>query len=90
MELYEIQPLVSSSFPKNTHRGSIMRVFQSKGFGFISTDEGKELFFGIDGTQVRKEWKEMVEGTPVDFQIGENKKGACAVNVRIRKMIPGT
>jgi cold shock CspA family protein/tetratricopeptide (TPR) repeat protein len=90
IELYEMQPVVSNFFPKNTHRGSVVRVFQSKGFGFISTDEGKELFFGIDGVQVKKEWKEIIEGTPVDFKIGQNKKGACAVNVRIRKMIPGT
>jgi len=90
MELYEIQPVVASLFPKNTHRGSVARIFQSKGFGFVSTAEGKELFFGIDGMQMKKEWTQIAEGTPVDFQIGQNKKGACAVNVRIRKMIPGT
>ena len=88
MELYEIQPVVSSPFAKH-QMGSVARIFQSKGFGFISTDEGKELYFRLDGMQVKKEWKLIAEGTPVEFQIGQNKKGTCAVNVRIRTMIPG-
>ena len=90
IELYEIQPAVTSPSAKHTLSGLVARIFQSKGFGFISADEGNELFFAFEGMQIKKEWKSIEEGTLVEFQIGQNKKGTCAVNVRIRKMLPGT
>ena len=51
----------------------------SKGFGFITPDDGgKDLFVHIsdvDGDTLN-------ENDKVEFEIGEGKKGPCAVNTR--------
>ena len=51
----------------------------SKGFGFITPDDGeKDLFVHIssieDGT--------LYENDKVEFEIGEGQKGPCAVQVK--------
>jgi tetratricopeptide (TPR) repeat protein len=88
-QLYELQPEASTLFPKGVRQGSVVRFFPSKGFGFISTDDGKELFFGLDAMRTKSEWKSVVQGIQVEYQLGKNKKGPCAVGVRIRKIVPG-
>ena len=51
----------------------------SKGFGFITQDEGKDLFFHISEIQ----GQEPQDGDKVEYEVGEGKKGPCAVNVKI-------
>lgn len=53
-----------------------------KGFGFIKREGENDLFFHIselDGNQ------EPQEDDTVEFEMGEGRKGPCAVQVRIKK-----
>ncbi|MCX4025908.1 cold-shock protein [Spartinivicinus marinus] len=51
----------------------------TKGFGFITPDEGKDLFFHMSEIQ----GQEPRDGDKVEFEVGQGKKGPCAVNVRV-------
>ena len=50
----------------------------SKGFGFITQNEGEDLFFHV--SELRAESAN--EGDQVEYEIGEGRKGPCAVNIR--------
>ena len=51
----------------------------SKGFGFITQDEGDDLFFHI----TELEGQEANEGDSVEYEVGEGRKGPCAVKVKV-------
>ena len=51
----------------------------SKGFGFITQDSGGDLFFHVSEVQ----GPEPQDGDKVEFEVGEGKKGPCAVQVRV-------
>ena len=51
----------------------------SKGFGFITQDEGDDLFFHI----TELEGQEANEGDNVEYEVGEGRKGPCAVKVKV-------
>jgi CspA family cold shock protein len=60
----------------------IVKFFNAdKGFGFITPDNGgKDLFVHISGIVNGP----INEGDSVEFEVGEGKKGPCAVEVSIR------
>lgn len=64
-------------------KGTIKRLFTDRGFGFIGTAEGKDLFFhqnqleGVDFHSLR-------EGQQVEFEVGQGRNGRPqAVKVRL-------
>lgn len=60
--------------------GTVKWFNSQKGFGFITTDEGKDVFVhfsGIAGTG----FKSLEEGQKVQFDITQGEKGDQAVNV---------
>ncbi|HEY2414045.1 MAG TPA: cold shock domain-containing protein [Pirellulaceae bacterium] len=61
--------------------GKIKKVLKEKGFGFI--EQGRQdLFFHhseLQGTTI----EELSEGQMVAYEVGEGKKGPCAVSVRL-------
>ena len=59
--------------------GTIKRL-TDKGFGFIDTGNGKDLFFHMSGL-VNVTYEELREGQRVTFQEGEGPKGPRAENV---------
>ena len=65
--------------PKGT-----IKLISDRGFGFIRTAEGKDLFFhrnelhGVDYDSLR-------EGQQVEFEIGQGPDGSCAAKVRLAK-----
>ena len=61
--------------------GTIKRL-TDKGFGFIDTGTGKDMFFhmsNLEGVQ----YEELQEGQRVSFNEGQGHKGPRAENVRI-------
>jgi len=63
-------------------KGTIRRLIADRGFGFITTEQGEDLFFhrnelqGVDYNSLR-------EGQQVEFEVGEGPDGSCAVKVRL-------
>ena len=59
--------------------GTVKFFNTSKGFGFITQDEGnKDFFFHV--SELRG--STISDGDRVEFDLGESQKGPCAVNVR--------
>jgi CspA family cold shock protein len=61
--------------------GTIKRL-TDKGFGFISTGSGKDLFFHSSEVQ-GADFSELQEGQKVEFTVGEGPKGPRAEGVRL-------
>ncbi len=60
-------------------QGTVKFFNTSKGFGFIKPDSGDDLFFHMSEVQ----GDEPRAGDKVEFEVGQGKKGPCAVNVRV-------
>jgi len=60
------------------NKGKVKFFNTSRGFGFITQNEGEDLFFHV--SELRAET--VNEGDQVEYEIGESRKGTCAVNVR--------
>lgn len=53
----------------------------SKGYGFIATDEGKDIFVHYSAINMAGR-KTLFEGQHVEFEISEGPKGPQAANVQ--------
>ena len=60
-------------------QGTVKWFNEDKGFGFITQENGKDLF--VHHSEVRG-LKVLTEGQAVEFEIGQGQKGPCANNVR--------
>jgi CspA family cold shock protein len=61
--------------------GTIKRL-TDRGFGFIDTGGGKDLFFHSSALQ-GVTFEQLREGQKVSFTEGRGKKGPCAENVKL-------
>jgi CspA family cold shock protein len=62
--------------------GTVKFFNNEKGYGFISRDEGDDVFVhytGIDGSGYRS----LEVGQKVEFEVGPGRKGEQAQNVRV-------
>jgi cold shock CspA family protein len=55
-------------------KGAITQLVTDRGFGFIKTEDGKELFFHRNET-VGVEFSRLRIGQEVTFEMGQDKKG---------------
>jgi len=61
--------------------GTIKRVIRDRGFGFIRSAEGQEVFFHRSGLKGLS-FDAIKEGENVEFDLEHGEKGPRAVNVR--------
>ncbi|MGO2117647.1 MAG: cold-shock protein [Fusobacterium sp.] len=64
------------------NKGTVKWFNAEKGFGFITSEEGNDLF--VHFSEIKKEgFKTLEEGQSVTFDVKEGQKGPQAANVEI-------
>ncbi len=61
--------------------GKVKWFDDKKGFGFISSDEGRDVFVHYSAI-MSEGHKTLTEGQPVEFEIQQDAKGPKATNVK--------
>lgn len=62
--------------------GKVKWFNSEKGYGFITTEEGKDVFAHF--SQIQKDgFKSLEEGEAVSFEIADGDKGPQAVNIEV-------
>ena len=62
--------------------GKVKNFNNEKGYGFIKTEEGKDLFFHYSELQMEG-FKSVTAGDKVEFEVIETEKGLRAVNIKV-------
>ena len=62
-------------------KGTIARLRRDRGYGFITTEEGKDVFFHQTALQGLT-FDSLKDGQPVEFETEEGPKGPRAVTIR--------
>ena len=62
--------------------GKVKWFDSKKGYGFITADNGKEIFVHFSGI-ASDGFKSLNEGQQVEFEVGSGNKGEQAVNVTV-------
>jgi CspA family cold shock protein len=62
--------------------GKIKRIIRERGFGFISAEDGREIFFHRSALE-GENFDALEEGNSVEFDVEKGPKGPRAVNVKM-------
>ncbi|WP_300409708.1 cold-shock protein [Lagierella sp.] len=62
-------------------KGKVKWFNATKGFGFISTEEGEDVFVHYTALEDNGEFRTLDEGQEVEFEVVEGTKGPQASNV---------
>ena len=63
-------------------KGQVKWFDSKKGYGFITGENGKEIFVHFSGI-VSDGFKTLNEGQQVEFEVGNGAKGEQAINVTV-------
>ncbi len=63
--------------------GKVKWFSNQKGYGFIETDDGEDIFVHFSAIQVEG-FKTLSQGQEVEFEISEGPKGPQAANVNAK------
>lgn len=62
-------------------QGKIKKLMD-KGFGFIETSDGQDLFFHMSSVTGSVMFNDLREGQDVTYEVGRGQKGPCAEEVQ--------
>lgn len=62
-------------------KGTVKRIMRERGFGFISAEDGREVFFHRSEVQ-DVDFDELQEGDHLEFSIVKGTKGPQAIGVK--------
>ena len=62
-------------------KGTVKWFNAAKGFGFISTEDGEDVFVHYSALEETSEFRTLDEGQAVEFEIAEGAKGPQASGV---------
>jgi cold shock protein len=62
-------------------KGKVKWFDSAKGYGFIQTEEGNDVFVHYTGIE-REGFRVLEEGQEVEFEISDGKRGPQATNVK--------
>jgi len=65
-------------------KGRITRLMRDRGYGFITTEDGKDIFFHRTALRGLR-FDSLKEGQSVEFEVETGPKGPRAVDVRLRE-----
>ncbi len=63
--------------------GTVVRLVRERGFGFVKTEDGTDVFFHKSSLQ-GAEFESLSEGQAVEFDIEQGAKGERAANMKLR------
>jgi len=66
-------------------QGKIKRLIRERGFGFITAEDGNEVFFHRSDL-AGEDFDALEEGTSVEFDLETGPKGPRATNVKAEKI----
>ena len=62
-------------------KGTVKWFNAAKGFGFISTEDGEDVFVHYSALEETGEFRTLDEGQAVEFEVEEGARGPQAANV---------
>ena len=65
-------------------KGTIARLMRDQGYGFITPEDGKDIFFHRTALRGLR-FDSLKEGQSVEFEVETGPKGPRAVDVRLKK-----
>lgn len=65
------------------NKGKVCWFNNTKGFGFITMEDGTDIFVHYSGIVSDKKFKSIEEGQTVEFEITDGEKGKQAINVTV-------
>ena len=64
-------------------QGTIKKLINAKGFGFIAPEGGSDDVFFHTSALENASFEELQEGQAVEFELGDGPKGPRAENIRV-------
>ena len=65
------------------NKGTVKWFNNQKGYGFITMEDGADIFVHYSGIVSDKKFKSIEEGRTVEFEITDGEKGKQAINVTV-------
>ena len=66
-------------------QGKIKKVMSERGYGFITQDGSDEDLFFHQSNLEGSEFYQLREGMPVEFEVGEGRKGPEAIKIKVQE-----